>query len=146
MPKLYYQNKDGDIIVSTTGRPSEKDKTLTEFIINEAKDKGIISEGGSSSQGPKGDKGDKGDTGAQGPKGEKGDTGEQGPQGIQGIQGPAGADGTNGINGQDGQNGVDGITPHIGENGNWFIGEEDTGVHAEGPQGPKGDSGESGEG
>lgn len=34
----------------------------------------------------------------------------------------------------------DGITPHIdSETGNWFIGEEDTGVHA---QGPKGDPGE----
>ena len=28
--------------------------------------------------------------------------------------------------------GKDGITPHIGENGNWFIGEEDTGVRAVG--------------
>lgn len=26
--------------------------------------------------------------------------------------------------------GVDGVTPHIGENGNWFIGEEDTGSPA----------------
>ena len=26
--------------------------------------------------------------------------------------------------------GDDGITPHIGENGNWFIGDEDTGEHA----------------
>jgi hypothetical protein len=26
--------------------------------------------------------------------------------------------------------GADGITPHIGDNGNWFIGEEDTGVSA----------------
>lgn len=30
------------------------------------------------------------------------------------------------------ESGKDGITPHIGENGNWFIGEEDTGVRAEG--------------
>lgn len=29
-----------------------------------------------------------------------------------------------------GEPGKDGITPHIGENGNWFIGEEDTGVPA----------------
>jgi hypothetical protein len=29
-----------------------------------------------------------------------------------------------------GANGTDGITPHIGENGNWFIGEEDTTVAA----------------
>lgn len=28
--------------------------------------------------------------------------------------------------------GKDGITPHIGENGNWFIGDEDTGVKAQG--------------
>ena len=31
-----------------------------------------------------------------------------------------------------GKNGDDGITPHIGENGNWWIGEEDTGVSARG--------------
>ena len=29
-------------------------------------------------------------------------------------------------------NGADGTTPHIGENGNWFIGETDTGVSASG--------------
>ena len=29
-------------------------------------------------------------------------------------------------------NGADGKTPHIGENGNWFIGESDTGVSASG--------------
>lgn len=31
-----------------------------------------------------------------------------------------------------GKDGVDGLTPHIGTNGNWWIGEEDTGVKAEG--------------
>ena len=31
--------------------------------------------------------------------------------------------------------GSDGITPHIGENGNWFIGDTDTGVRAEGKDG-----------
>lgn len=37
----------------------------------------------------------------------------------------------------------DGITPHIDEStGNWFIGEEDTGVHAQGPQGEPGKDGE----
>lgn len=35
--------------------------------------------------------------------------------------------------------GADGISPHIGDNGNWFIGEEDTGVSAEG-SGGSGDS------
>lgn len=40
-----------------------------------------------------------------------------------------------------------GITPHIGENGNWFLGEEDTGFPSrgeEGPIGPKGDTGDIG--
>ena len=31
--------------------------------------------------------------------------------------------------------GEDGITPHIGDNGNWFVGEMDTGVRAEGKPG-----------
>ena len=34
--------------------------------------------------------------------------------------------------GTGGGSGTNGITPHIGENGNWFIGETDTGVRAEG--------------
>ena len=37
-----------------------------------------------------------------------------------------------------GEDGTPGITPHIGANGNWFIGETDTGVQA---QGQKGDPG-----
>ncbi len=40
--------------------------------------------------------------------------------------------------------GKDGLTPTIGENGNWFIGEEDTGVPATGPKGDKGDKGDQG--
>lgn len=31
--------------------------------------------------------------------------------------------------------GKDGITPHIGENGNWWIGDADTGIHAQGEPG-----------
>ena len=34
--------------------------------------------------------------------------------------------------------GQDGITPHIGVNGNWYIGETDTGVNAEGDDGEDG--------
>ena len=34
-----------------------------------------------------------------------------------------------------GEDGDDGITPHIGSNGNWFIGNVDTGVAAQGPSG-----------
>ena len=46
--------------------------------------------------------------------------------------------------------GADGITPHIGDNGNWFIGDVDTGMPSRGeagpvgPQGEKGDTGEKG--
>lgn len=36
------------------------------------------------------------------------------------------------FNGVDGTNGENGLTPHIGDNGNWFIGEEDTSVNASG--------------
>lgn len=41
-----------------------------------------------------------------------------------------------GVKGDPGQNGV---TPHIGDNGNWFIGDSDTGTPARGPQGANGD-------
>lgn len=37
-----------------------------------------------------------------------------------------------------GVSGKDGITPHIGDNGNWFIGTVDTGVSAQGPAGENG--------
>lgn len=43
--------------------------------------------------------------------------------------------------------GADGITPHIGDNGNWYLGYTDTGKPSRGetgPQGPKGDTGETG--
>lgn len=45
---------------------------------------------------------------------------------------------TTGDNGKDGADGVDGLTPHIGSNGNWWIGEEDTGIKAEGNTGSDG--------
>lgn len=68
------------------------------------------------------------DTGvhAQGTPGEKGEKGDQGIQGIQGPQGEAGA------TGQQGPQGADGLTPYIGANGNWWIGDTDTGVFASG--------------
>lgn len=43
-----------------------------------------------------------------------------------------------------GQAGADGVTPHIGQNGNWFIGDTDTNVKAEGTKGDKGDDGTPG--
>ena len=38
-------------------------------------------------------------------------------------------------------NGEDGVTPHIGANGNWYIGAEDTGKPSRGEPGPKGTDG-----
>ncbi len=48
-------------------------------------------------------------------------TGADGTQGVQGVQG---------IQGEKGEDGANGLTPFIGENGNWWIGEKDTGVAA----------------
>ena len=45
---------------------------------------------------------------------------------------------------QDGADGKDGIIPHIGENGNWWIGDNDTGVSAIGAAGLNGVDGEPG--
>ena len=42
------------------------------------------------------------------------------------------------IKGADGKDGTNGITPHIGDNGNWYIGSEDTGKPSRGEQGLKG--------
>lgn len=59
-------------------------------------------------------------------------------KGLDGKDGKDGADGKNGINGSDGK---DGKTPFIGENGNWWIGETDTGIKAEGTDGKDGING-----
>ena len=45
--------------------------------------------------------------------------------------------GLDGKDGTDGATGKDGKTPFIGENGNWWIGETDTGVKAAGVDGEK---------
>ena len=83
----------------------------------------------------KGEKGDQGEPGVKGDKGDKGETGPQGPKGDKGDDGQPGADGQ------------DGITPTIGSNGNWYLGDTDTGKPSRGeigPQGPKGDTGPQG--
>ena len=82
-----------------------------------------------------GPQGETGATGPQGPQGETGKTGATGPQGPQGKTGETGATGPQGAQGE---------TPYIGENGNWFVGELDTGVQAQGVQGPKGEQGPQG--
>lgn len=112
--------------------------------------------GATGPQGEKGDKGDKGDTGnagptgPQGPKGDKGDKGEAftysdftpeqlgalvGPAGPKGDAGAQGPKGDAGPAGEVGAAGKDGYTPHIGGNGNWYIGNTDTGIKAQGENG-----------
>ncbi|GAK36752.1 SclB protein [Bacteroides graminisolvens DSM 19988 = JCM 15093] len=41
--------------------------------------------------------------------------------------------------------GRDGLTPHVGTNGNWYIGDKDTGVKAAGKDGLDGKDGKPGE-
>lgn len=58
------------------------------------------------------------------------------------VEAKNGLDGQNGINGQDGKdgkdgvNGQDGLTPTIGDNGNWYLGDTDTGKPSRGEVGP----------
>lgn len=97
----------------------------------------------------------KGDPGEPGPAGADGKSGVDGRDGVDGYspiakvsQTSTGAtititdkngtttanvvNGKDGSSGADGQPGRDGLTPHIGDNGNWWIGDEDTGTKAEG--------------
>ena len=71
------------------------------------------------------------DTGkpSRGAAGEKGDPGDPGAKGDPGEPGVAGKDGT---------------TPHIGENGNWFLGSTDTGKPSRGATGAPGADGKDG--
>ena len=52
-----------------------------------------------------------------------------------------GATGAPGANGKDG---TDGKTPYVGDNGNWYIGADDTGKPSRGAKGDKGEKGEKG--
>ena len=52
-----------------------------------------------------------------------------------------GATGAPGANGKDGENGK---TPYVGDNGNWYIGADDTGKPSRGVKGDKGEKGEKG--
>lgn len=53
-------------------------------------------------------------------------------------------DGADGAPGKDGTSGADGVTPHIGDNGNWYIGSTDTGKPSRGVAGAKGSDGANG--
>ena len=73
---------------------------------------------------------------------------------ITAPKGAKGDKGNTGGKGADGAAGADGVTPHIGDNGNWYLGTTDTGkpsrgetglqgpVGPVGPQGPQGEKGE----
>lgn len=58
--------------------------------------------------------------------------------------GADGAPGKDGADGKPGAAGADGITPHIGDNGNWYLGTTDTGKPSRGATGAKGDTGATG--
>ena len=53
-----------------------------------------------------------------------------------------GATGAPGANGKDG---TDGKTPYVGDNGNWYIGADDTGKPSRGAKGDKGEKGDKGD-
>ena len=63
---------------------------------------------------------------------------------IAGKDGLPGEPGIQGIPGAPGNDGQDGITPHIGDNGNWFIGDTDTGKPSRGVDGLPGEPGAPG--
>ena len=60
------------------------------------------------------------------------------------VDGAAIATVEDGADGKPGAAGADGITPHIGNNGNWYLGATDTGKPSRGATGAKGDTGATG--
>lgn len=64
--------------------------------------------------------------------------------GADGAPGKDGVDGKPGADGKPGTAGADGVTPHIGDNGNWYLGTTDTGKPSRGATGAKGDAGAAG--
>lgn len=67
-----------------------------------------------------------------------------GTAGSTGVPGPPGPQGPKGDPGTDGKDGTDGITPHIGDNGHWYLGGTDTGKPSRGATGPAGADGKDG--
>lgn len=57
-------------------------------------------------------------------------TGENGKDGVDGKDGVNGTDGKDGVDGTNGTNGTDGVTPTIGEDGYWYIGDVCTNIYA----------------
>ena len=110
--------------------------------------------GATGAKGDPGEKGDKGDTGAAGTDGITPTIGANGnwflgttdtnkpSRGATGAKGDPGAAGAKGDPGEPGAAGKDGTTPHIGANGNWYLGATDTGKPSRGATGAKGDPGD----
>lgn len=73
--------------------------------------------------------------------GAPGTTGSQGSIGATGPVGDIGPIGPQGPTGEQGSSGIPGQTPFVGSNGNWWIGEVDTGVQAEAEDGIDGEDG-----
>ena len=91
----------------------------------------------------------------EGTKGDPGDPGKDGHSPVVtatksgktttiSVDGAAIATVEDGADGKPGAAGADGITPHIGENGNWYLGETDTGKPSRGAKGDKGNPGAAG--
>ncbi len=126
--------------IKATGEQGEKGNTGEKGDQGEKGEKGDT--GAQGEKGDTGEKGDKGDTGKQGEtgatgaqgktgiKGDKGEKGDTGDAGEQGAQGTTGAKGDKGEKGDQGAAGINGLTPFIGNNGNWWVGDTDTGVKA----------------
>lgn len=68
---------------------------------------------------------------------------KNGKDGANGAPGTDGKDGAPGKDGADGAPGKDGVTPTIGANGNWYLGDEDTGKPSRGATGPQGTPGKT---
>ena len=66
-------------------------------------------------------------------------------KGLKGDKGDNGTNGQDGQNGQPGRDGQNGEIPRIGDNGNWWIGNQDTGKPARGEQGTPGSNGRDGQ-
>jgi hypothetical protein len=61
------------------------------------------------------------------------------------VDGAAIATVEDGADGKPGAAGADGVTPHIGDNGNWYVGSTDTGKPSRGATGAPGKDGAKGE-
>ena len=72
------------------------------------------------------------------------DEGEEAWRNLASFDDLTGDKGQDGRDGADGQDGADGLTPYIGGNGNWWIGDTDTGIKAAGTDGADGQDGADG--